>query len=398
MREAIPGAVRLSLIQRNQTDMGNVAFSCVPGPSRPPAAIIVSRNRESRMAEHRNPAAAASPRTHRPTLAEKVAFLRRPEAYVGAPPRVEAIETHMSWVFLTDELAHKLKKPVRYKYFDFRSLAARRRNCEAEVRLNLRLAPDVYLGTVPLVVDADGELRLGGEGEVVDWLVRMRRLPSQRMLDHAIRDGTVRPAQLEAVAHLLADFFSGAARVPVRPQTFRRRLADGIAESAAELLDPAFALPAERVARVRDRLAETLAARAALFDRRVAAGHVVEGHGDLRPEHVFLGPGPAVIDCLEFRRELRILDWADEISFLAMECERLGAPGVGAAILDACCRRLGDAPPPALIAFYKAQRAFLRARLAILHLRDHEVRDMQIWRPRALEYLDLAAAHADVCD
>jgi aminoglycoside phosphotransferase family enzyme len=354
----------------------------------------MSRNRESRMAEDRNPAAAEPSRTCRPALAEKVAFLRRPQSYAHAPRRVEAIETHMSWIFLTAELVHKLKKPVRYRFLDFRSLAARRRNCEAEVRLNRRLAPAVYLGAVPLVVDAEGGLRLDGEGEIIDWLVRMRRLPSERMLDRAIRDGTVRAVQLEAVARLLAEFFTAAIRVPIRPQTFRRRLAGGIAESAAELSDPAFDLSEERVARVRDRLGETLAGKAALFDRRVVAGHVVEGHGDLRPEHVCLGPDPAVIDCLEFRREFRLLDWADELSFLAMECERLGAPGPGAAILEACCRRLDDSPPPALIAFYKAQRALLRARLAILHLRDEEVRDAHVWRPRALEYLELAETYA----
>jgi len=350
------------------------------------------------MAEDSTPAAVASSRTRRRTLAEKVAFLRRPEAYAGAPSRVEAIETHMSWVFLTGDLAYKLKKPVRYRYFDFRGLAGRRRNCEAEVRLNRRLAPSVYLGIVPLVVDADGKLRLEGEGGIVDWLVRMRRLPSERMLDRAIRDGTVQPAQLERVAVLLADFFRTADRVAIHPRTFRRRIADGIAESAAELLDTAFDLPAARVVRVRDTLDRTLALEAALFDRRVAAGRVVEGHGDLRPEHVCLGPDPTVIDCLEFRRELRILDWADELAFLAMECERLGSPATGATILDACCRHLGDAPPPSLIRFYKAQRAFLRARLAILHLRDHEVRNVRIWRPRALEYLSLAEAYAGPAD
>lgn len=346
------------------------------------------------MAGERNPSEAASPRARRPTLAEKVAFLRRPQAYPEAPRRVEAIETHMSWVFLTADLAHKLKKPVRYRYFDFRSLEARRRNCEAEVRLNRRLAPAVYLGTVPLVIDVDGSLHIDGEGEPVDWLVRMRRLPSARMLDRAIRDGTVGAGQIEAVAKLLAAFFQAASPEPIRPRTFRRRLEDSIAESAQELLDPAFDLPAERVSRVRDRLRETLNARSALFDGRIAAGHVVEGHGDLRPEHVCLGPDPAVIDCLEFRRELRVLDWADELAFLAMECERLGAPETGAAILDACCRHLGDAPPPALIGFYKAQRAFLRARLSILHLRDHEVRNMEVWRPRALQYLTLAETYA----
>ena len=121
---------------------------------------------------------------------------------------------------------------------------------------------------------------------------------------------------------------------------------------------------------------------------------MVEGHGDLRPEHVCLGPDPAVIDCLEFNRDFRILDWADELAYLAMECERLGSPGAGTEILETCCRDLDDRPPAALIHFYKAFRALLRARLAILHLRDADVRDPEKWRPRCMEYLALAESSA----
>jgi aminoglycoside phosphotransferase family enzyme len=121
---------------------------------------------------------------------------------------------------------------------------------------------------------------------------------------------------------------------------------------------------------------------------------VVEGHGDLRPEHVYLGPEPAVIDCLEFNRDFRIQDWADELAYLAMECERLGSPGVGKVILETCCRALDDRPPATLIDFYKAYRALLRANLAIQHLRDEDVGDPEKWRLRTAEYLDLAETYA----
>ena len=111
------------------------------------------------------------------TLESKLAFLRRPASYGGCTRRVETIETHMSWVFLTDAHAYKLKKPVHQDLFDFRSLAARRHYCEEELRLNRRLAPDVYLGIAVLSIDRLGRLHLGQHGTVVDWLVRMRRLP-----------------------------------------------------------------------------------------------------------------------------------------------------------------------------------------------------------------------------
>ena len=113
----------------------------------------------------------------------KVSLLRRPATYPDAPGRVDVVETHMSWVFLTDRYAYKMKKPVRYDFLDFSTLALRQRDCEEEVRLNRRFAPDVYLGTVPLSVDAHGNLHLGGEGEVVD----------------ASRDGRGRPRRERAV-------------------------------------------------------------------------------------------------------------------------------------------------------------------------------------------------------
>lgn len=112
----------------------------------------------------------------------KVAFLRSPDAYADSPPTVQVTETHMSWVFLAGQLAYKLKKPVRYEFLDFSTVEARRKNCEREVELNRRLAGDVYCGVVPLVINSDGRLQLEGQGNIVDWLVKMRRLPAHQML------------------------------------------------------------------------------------------------------------------------------------------------------------------------------------------------------------------------
>ena len=122
-----------------------------------------------------------------PGLGAKVAFLAQAGNYPEGTRRVDSVETHMSWVFLTDRHAWKLKKPVRQSYLDFGAEAARRYYRAEEVRLNRRLTHDVYLGIVPLTAGADGRLRLGASGTAIDWLVKMRRLPADRMLDFAIR-------------------------------------------------------------------------------------------------------------------------------------------------------------------------------------------------------------------
>lgn len=142
------------------------------------------------------------------TLDAKVEALRQPSIYPENPSRVTALETHMSWVFLTDDRAYKLKKPVRYEFLDFSTIEARRHDCEEELRLNWRLAKDVYLDVVPLVADADGNLHLGGDGVAVDWLVKMRRLPAERTLQEAIRNNSYTDDDIARVASLLSRFTS----------------------------------------------------------------------------------------------------------------------------------------------------------------------------------------------
>jgi aminoglycoside phosphotransferase family enzyme len=329
------------------------------------------------------------------TLEAKLAFLGRPDAYPEATSRVQAVETHMSWVFLTDAHAYKLKKPVRYAYLDFSTPEARRLDCEREVRLNRRLAAEVYLGVMPLLLDAAGRLHLGGEGETVDWLVQMRRLPADRMLDHLLRGGTVTQAEIARLARLLARFYAASPAETGAPAGYRQTLAARIEDNLRELASPEFGLDPELPERIARFQLAFLRGHADWFDRRVSEGRIVEGHGDLRPEHVCLLAEPVVIDCLEFNREFRILDPADELGYLALECERQHAPQVGRWLLDGYGEASGDVPPDALIHFYQSCRALLRAKLALWHLRDDGRHPPGTWRAAAGEYLELAQRHAD---
>lgn len=333
-----------------------------------------------------------------PDLATKVAFLRQPEAYADQTAEVNAVETALSWVFLTRQFAFKLKKPVRCDSFDFGSPEARRHACEEELRLNRRLAPDVYIETVPLTGAAGGTLAVGGAGLPVDWLVKMRRLPADRMLDRAIRAGEVKTRELRIIAGLLVKFFRASVPVAVPPAEYRRRLADGVTVSRRTLADPSSGLSVRQVEKVTATLRKFVMGQASVFDKRVRRGRIRDGHGDLRAEHVFLGPKAAIVDCLEYDRESRMQDSADELSLLAVECEILGSPGAGKVMLESCCGRLGDAPQPELIAFYKARRAMMSARSAILRAVDGNSDDPLHWRGRADAYLALAAQYARQID
>jgi aminoglycoside phosphotransferase family enzyme len=330
-----------------------------------------------------------------PSLADKLAFLRQPEHYPEPTRRVEAVETHMSWVFLTDDFAYKLKKPVRYDYLDFSTPEARHADCEAELRLNRRLAPEIYLAVVPLLQTVDGSLSLNGQGQPVDWLVKMRRLPAERMLDALIRQRSVTEASIRGLARRLTVFYAGSVPEPISAHAYRQRLADKIAECLRELSRPEFNLPADRLAHIARTQAAFLQQHAHDFDARVARGRIVEGHGDLRPEHVCLLSEPVVVDCLEFKRDFRILDPLDELGYLALECERLGMPEIGAWLLAGYEDASGDRWPAPLLHFYQSIHASLRAKLAIWHLLDDGRHPPQTWIRTTHAYLDLAERHIE---
>jgi aminoglycoside phosphotransferase family enzyme len=315
------------------------------------------------------------------TLADKVAWL---QGRLG--PGDEAIETHFAHVFLVGERAWKLRKPVRRDPMDYGTLDARRRDSTAEVRLNRRLAPDTYLGVRPLNRDDAGAFSIDGAGEVVDWLVEMRRLDRSRMLDAVLQRGAVTPDDLEAVATVLATFYRREAPAIHDGATYQARLRSQVEANHLALVH----LDRMRALRLRDAQLSFLAARRPWLDLRAAAGCIVEAHGDLRPEHVLLGDPPIVIDCLEFDRNLRILDRAEELAFLALECARIGHADAGLELARRCCARLGDEVPDALRCFYLGHRAATRAKLYTWRAEEPDGDGDTSWRVTARAYLDLA--------
>jgi uncharacterized protein len=327
---------------------------------------------------------------------ELLAFLSDPASYPGEHGPVERIETHMAYVFLTDRFAWKLKKPVRYAFLDFSTEPLRRAVCEAEVRLNRRLAPDTYIGVVPVLRDAAGRLHIGdgASSAAVDWLVQMRRLPRDRMLDHVIRSGGPTKADIAALGALLVRFYHAAPVEELTPDAYIRQLTANIREDIGELTGRADHLPFELIRATGRALRKTMVRRADMFRARALAHRIVEAHGDLRPEHVCLIDPPVIIDCLEFRRDFRLLDPVDELAFLGMECERLGAPWIGQTLLQQYRDATGDDAPAALVDFYAAMRATLRAKLAIWHVQNGDPDAADHWTAASHEYLSLAARHA----
>lgn len=329
-------------------------------------------------------------------LDEKVAFLKQPVAYAEMPDAVETVETHMAWVFLTDRHAYKLKKPIRFPELDFSTIERRHWACTEEVRLNRRLAGDVYRGVVPLRVGPRGELRLGDGGDIADWLVQMKRLPAERMLNALIEGNAWPPEDVRAAARKLAHFYQAQPPAPFAPAEYVRRFYDHVTAAARALAVSAYPIPRERVRATFESQVAFLRHTPDLLKVRPREKRIVEGHGDLRPEHICLTDEPVIFDCLEFNRDLRLLDPADELGFLAMECERLGAPEIGALVLATYIDVTDDTPPERLLHFYQSCRAIQRAQLAVRHPRRPGTFEEVKWSDQAQAYLQLAVHHADL--
>jgi aminoglycoside phosphotransferase family enzyme/predicted kinase len=288
------------------------------------------------------------------------------------PPAVGVRTTHASWVFLAGDAAWKVKRPVALGFLDFRKAEARRRACEDEVRLNRRLAPEVYQGVVPIHLGPAGHAFHGG-GPVVDWAVRMRRLPDEASAAALLRAGRLTSERLAALAARLAAFFADARVTPDfgRPSALRFNVDENFVQvepyvgaGAAALVDRATFEDIRRFQQAE------LVSREAHFAERVSAGRIREGHGDLRLEHVYFLPeaGGAervtVIDCIEFNERFRCGDIAAEVAFLAMELEAAGRPDLAAGFLARFAEASGDFRLYSVLDFYLSYRAFVRGKVA----------------------------------
>ncbi len=277
---------------------------------------------------------------------------------------VEVRETHSGVVILLGDRAFKLKKPVDLGFLDFTALEDRWSVCRSEVELNSRLAPDVYLGVG----------RLEAPPSSAEPLVVMRRMPSATRLTTLVARGHANPSLTRDLARAVAAFHSRADRGPVISK-------EGTSEAIGARWEASFAQCApfrtgvfddDVVTAIQGHVREFLAGRRALFDDRVARGLVVDGHGDLMADDIFCLPdGPRILDCLEFDDRLRYLDQLDDISFLAMDLERLGAPDLATSLLASYVEFANDPAPPALLHHFLAYRAFVRAKVSALRSAQH---------------------------
>jgi aminoglycoside phosphotransferase family enzyme/predicted kinase len=318
---------------------------------------------------------------------------------MATPAPLEFVETYLSQVFLTPTDVWKVKKPVYLGFLDYTTLERRRLACEAEVRLNRDLAPDVYHGVVPVTRGTDGRRRIGGDGEPVDWAVHMRRLPDADRLDSRLREGRLTDAHVSRLARALAVMHE---RARSDEQTARLGSVEALSERIgleivdrrnAEVPPPLPKEAAEAEAWQRTFLAEHVD----LFEARAAAGRVRDGHGELSLEHVFIDEAGDVniIDRLEFDDGLRVCDVCSDVAFLSTDLAGEGRADLAERLLAEYAGHANDFDLYPLVDFYSSLRASMRGRVewffAAQFVRDPRRAEERRARARRLFLLSLAA-------
>ena len=304
------------------------------------------------------------------------AALTRPECYPHPVAEVRVIETHISWVMLTGQYAYKIKKPVNLGFADFSTLGLRRHYCEEELRLNRRLAPGLYLDVVAIRGSAQAP-RIGGEGRLIDYAVKMREFPQEALASRALGRGAFGAAEIDALAATIAEFHAPSTTAAAgdrfgAPETV---LASAL-QNFEQMLPLAKSAGDDRALRTLQQWTEReFAARQQAFASRKSGGFVRECHGDLHLGNIaLLERRPVPFDCIEFNDELRWIDVMSEAAFLAMDLEDRGRGDLAWRFLNRYLEITGDYAGIEVLRFYLAYRALVRAKIHLMRSRQARLR------------------------
>ncbi len=327
-------------------------------------------------------------------LPEVTQALLDPRIYPDKTGRVELMQTQMSFIFLTGKFVYKIKKPVNLGYLDYTTLEKRLFFCQQEVELNRRLSPHVYLGVVP-VTRRGGAISLSGEGEVIEYAVKMLYLPQERMMNILLERNRVTLPMVEEVAKILVPFHARAATGP-GIDSF------GKIESIRVTMDENFsqtdkyigsAISAKQFKNICDFTYRTLTEKAALFDRRVSSGRIRDTHGDLHSAHVCFNRPLAIFDCIEFNQRFRFNDIIAEIAFLAMDLDHYGRADLSRYFIETYIKLSRDGDIPELLKFYKCYRAYVRGKVGCFKLDDPYVPE-----PEKLQTLESSRQYFELAE
>jgi len=318
--------------------------------------------------------------------------------YPHNPADVELIETHISYVFIAGDIVYKVKKPVSFDFLDFTSLEKRKFYCEEELRLNRRLAPDTYLDVVAISRDAQGNITLGNGVEVIDYAVRMKKLPADRMLKSLLFKGLVDKTIMDNVAKNIVAFHQQAQTGGhIDGMGDIKNIRHNLEENFAETINYInITIPEYQYKFIKDYTEKFLNKNKTLFKKRVADHKIRDGHGDLHLDHICIADEIIIFDCIEFNERFRCGDVAEDVAFLTMDLDFNGYPQHTDIFVQSYIKHSGDADLLTLLNFYQCYYAYVRGKVTSFRLSKKRIPEnerRQITK-NAAQYFDLAYTYA----
>jgi uncharacterized protein len=306
-------------------------------------------------------------------------------------------QTHVSLLFITDNFVYKIKKPVDFGFLNFTTLDRRRFYCNEEVVLNRRLCPDVYLDVVEVRASPHGAT-IDGEGTIIDYAVKMKRLPEERMLDRLLREGNVSPDDIIKIARTIADFHRNAERNSDIAgfgslEVLQRNWLENF-QQLSELAGIPVGYP--ELGALSSWGINFLTARRTLFDERVSKGFIRDCDGDIHTENICLTDKVCIFDCIEFNNRFRYSDTAADIAFLLMDLDFAGRPDFSSLLLSEYIAATNDGDIRGVLDYYRVYRAVVRAKVESFSMLDRQLpeSDRQSAGERARRYFRLARGYA----
>lgn len=322
--------------------------------------------------------------------------LLQPGAYPDPTGDVCLIQTHVSWIFLAGKFAYKIKKPVDFGFLNFSTLDRRMFYCQEEVRLNRRLCPEIYLGVIPLRATAAGAA-FHGDGPVIDYAVKMIRLPAERMADQLLAQGELTVAEVRRIAATVAEFHRRAERSrEIDSYGSLEAIGRNWAENFRQTEEFAgITIARTELRRLRKWVEDFMVTKAELFAGRVAGGFIRECDGDIHLENICLTDRVCIFDCIEFNNRFRYTDTAADIAFTLMDLEYHGRRDLAGIFLQEYLAASGDLGAVPLVGFYCIYRAFIRGKVESFRLKDPDipVEEKTAAMERAVRYFRLARGY-----
>jgi aminoglycoside phosphotransferase family enzyme len=320
----------------------------------------------------------------------------KPEAYDEEAGQIELVQTHISFVFLTSNFVYKVKKPVDLGFLDFTTLKKRRFFCEKELELNKRLCGDMYLEVVP--INKSNIIKIKGEGETVEYAVKMKRMPQEKMMNRLLEENKVDRKLVDKIAKIIAEFHSKA-------DTNRRISEFGSLtiietnwnenfEQTREFVDKTISIKNFKL--INERICDFMKRNASLFEKRLAEGRVRDCHGDIHSGNIFVTDRIYIFDAIEFNERFRYSDVASDIAFLAMDLDFQERTDLSSFFVKRYVKYSGDQELTKLLPFYKCYRAYVRGKVVSFKLKDPGVggEEKSAAMEEAKAYFKLASTYA----